>query len=241
MEALWADVRGLRRQIDEVRNVSSDSVGEATLQALAMLDELPQRIARAATEALRQQHELNLRDLKQQWSHWAAQTERLAAQPQTFAAHAERLPFDRERRPEAYRQGGNVEVVGRAPSGGRGDGPLNLEDFWKEWRLFAADLERSLHLQMKQVAARVRAAEVEVVAQAMKEMATAATADRAKIISEFDARFEWLVNQLSDRFVALGNELVRIEKRLADQGCAAPATNGRVESAAPATNGRVES
>jgi hypothetical protein len=38
-----------------------------------------------------------------------------------------------------------------------------------------------------------------------------------------------LVNELSDRFVTLGNELVRIEKRLADEGYVAPIVIGRAE------------
>jgi hypothetical protein len=99
-------------------------------------------------------------------------------------------------------------------------------------RQFAAEIERSLNLQMKQVATRIRDAEIEVAARAMKEMATAATADRASIVGELDTRFGWLVNEMSDRLVTLGNELVRIEKRLADEGHVAPATNGHVQDRA---------
>lgn len=36
-------------------------------------------------------------------------------------------------------------------------------------------------------------------------------AAQAAIIGGFDTRFEWLVNELSDRFVVLGNEVARIK------------------------------
>jgi hypothetical protein len=221
MEALWADVRALRRQVDEVRKVSvpSEPLGEATLQALSMLENLPHRIARAAGEAMRQQHQLNLRDLKEQWGQFAAQTE------QVLVHQARKL--------EASPQVGNVDVAVREAGDARRE--QQLEDLRNEWRQFAAQIESSLDVQLKEIVARVRAAEVDVATRTIKEMAAhSAASDPATIMQEFDARFEWLVNELSDRFVILGNELVRIEKRLADEGLVAPVTNGQLPGRAPA-------
>ena len=221
MEALWADVRAMRRQIDEVRKVAgpSEPLSEATLQALSMLENLPQRIARAAGEAMRQQHQLNLRDLKDQWGHFAAQTEQVLV--------------DRARQLDAEAQSRTVDAVARAIEDGR-DGQ-QLEDLRNEWRQFAAQIETTVDAQLKEVVARVRSAEVEVAARAIKEMAALSAAnDPAAIVAEFDARFEWLVNELSDRFVILGNELVRIEKRLADEGHVAPASIGHLHGRAAA-------
>ncbi|MDQ6614016.1 MAG: hypothetical protein M3083_04540 [Actinomycetota bacterium] len=42
-----------------------------------------------------------------------------------------------------------------------------------------------------------------------------AAPDHDAIMSAVDDRFQWLVDELSERFVVFGNELVRIERRLA--------------------------
>jgi hypothetical protein len=41
---------------------------------------------------------------------------------------------------------------------------------------------------------------------------------QAVTVAQLDARFEWLVNELSDRLVVLGNEVARINQGLAPQG-----------------------
>ena len=43
--------------------------------------------------------------------------------------------------------------------------------------------------------------------------ATSAAALRADIVGQVDARFEWLVNELSNRLVLLGNEVARINEQ----------------------------
>lgn len=221
-EVLSADVEALRRQVDDVRRstMPSDPLGEATLRALSVLENLPQRIAVAAGEALRQQHELNLRDLKEQWDQ--------------FAAQAERLAVGQPRPAQDNRATGNARIVGRATEDGRGDRQLSVEEFRKEWRQLAAEIEMRLDDHMKQVVSRVRATEVQVAARAIKEMAAGAATDRATIIGMFEDRFAWLVTEVSDRFVTLGNELARIERRLADEASVAQATNGHVRGHAPA-------
>lgn len=111
------------------------------LELQSAIEGLPNRISRAAAEAMRQQHTINRRDLEDLW--------------RTIANEAEML----RRRPEQ---------------------PVSTTD---------------LHASMQ----------------------------------AFDDRFQWLVNELSERFVLFGNELARIEKRLD------PATNGTA-----ATNGHAE-
>jgi hypothetical protein len=49
------------------------------------------------------------------------------------------------------------------------------------------------------------------------------------IVEQVDARFQWLVDELSQRFMTLGNELVRIENRVTEVSRATTATNGRTE------------
>jgi uncharacterized small protein (DUF1192 family) len=161
-EQLSAEVRALRRQIEELRQATesgrstlgAEPLADATLKALSMIETLPQRIARAAGEAMRQQHEVNVRDLREQWSRVAAEAERLRE------GHAHELRASRSQ----------IDVDTSA--------------------------DRSPALDM------------------------------SLLMQEFDARFEWLVNELSERFVILGNELVRIEKRLADADYGRAGANG---------------
>jgi hypothetical protein len=54
------------------------------------------------------------------------------------------------------------------------------------------------------------------------------TTDLHTTMRAFDDRFQWLVNELSERFVLFGNELARVEKRL-DATNGAAATNGHAE------------
>jgi hypothetical protein len=42
--------------------------------------------------------------------------------------------------------------------------------------------------------------------------------DKPVTVTELNARFEWLVNELSDRLVILGNEVARIDKQLSAGG-----------------------
>jgi uncharacterized small protein (DUF1192 family) len=43
-------------------------------------------------------------------------------------------------------------------------------------------------------------------------------ADEAVTLPMLDARFEWLVKELSDRLVILGNEIARLDRQLASPG-----------------------
>ena len=167
LEGLWADVRALRREVDELRqrSESAEQLAEASAQALSLVESLPPRIARAAGEAMRQQHQLNLNDFREHWNK--------------FTTEADRITEARTRETAAVRNAADVHATAQL------------------------DHEHSV---------------------------TEATAtDPTVLMQEFDARFRWLVNEISERFVVLGNEMVRIEMGLVASGYRAPTDNGHTE------------
>ena len=58
------------------------------------------------------------------------------------------------------------------------------------------------------------------------QLRAAAALDTAKIVRAMDDRFEWLVNELSARFVIFGNALARIEEQLASRSAPTTSRNG---------------
>ncbi len=91
----------------------------------------------------------------------------------------------------------------------------NKQEMEELWRVISAEVQ-----QIKDVRGRDGAAR------------EAAASESKVLVEEFDARFQWLVSELSKRFMALGNELVRIEKRIGNADHDGTATSGHTTPSA---------